>query len=83
MGNRPQFYITGKPQGHSVWLAGVCIDLTAIAHETGLGHGYLSRVLSGKSNPSVPYLRRLADILGMSIDSLLTAIDERRNTPIR
>ena len=51
----------------------------------GLDHGYVSYILQGKRNPSIPYAKKLAETLGMftkdgkpDLTALFEAIEERK-----
>lgn len=74
----PQEYIHEHPPKHAIQLGGAYVDITKLAEEQGFNVTYLSKILNGKSIPSVPYLQRLSRALGMSMDGLLLSIDARR-----
>jgi transcriptional regulator with XRE-family HTH domain len=74
----PRAYLTDRVTHQSVKLAGRYVDLKALAEGEGLDHGYVSRIMSGERTPSIPYLLKIAAGFKMSVDNLLTAIDERR-----
>lgn len=61
----------------TITFGGCFINIHEIERDHGLNPGYVSRILSGKANPTAAYLKKLSAALGMSITNLLTAIDER------
>lgn len=75
----PTQCIQSKPdkKHHPISLSGVYINLQQIERDHGLDPGYVSRILSGKANPTRDYLTKLAAALGMTVSNLLISIDER------
>jgi len=67
-----------KPFRHSVWLRGVCINLSAIARAANMDMSYVCRIFMHGVPPRVPILRKIAAALGMGLEDLLDAIEERR-----
>jgi len=63
---------------HSVEFGGKFINLTAVARETGLSHGYVSRALAGKRGLGLKNAEKLSVALGMSIEALSAAIATRK-----
>jgi transcriptional regulator with XRE-family HTH domain len=45
-------------------------DLTPIATKSGLSLSYISRVFSGDRIPRVHYFKKIADAMGLSMDTL-------------
>lgn len=75
----PKAYIEDSPTlGRSVLFGGRYINVSHIAEAEHLDLSHLSRVISGRRDPSLPYLKRLAQILGMTPGDVITAIEERR-----
>lgn len=42
-----------------------------LAGESGINQGYLSEIETGKANPSILYLKKLSEILGVELWELL------------
>jgi transcriptional regulator with XRE-family HTH domain len=40
-------------------------------------HGYLCRILAGKRDPTISFLEKMGEALGMGIEELRTAIKAR------
>ena len=57
---RPRRCIEKKPTSQTIYLGGVPINLTALAISQGLDQGGVSKILSGKRRPSLPYARKMA-----------------------
>lgn len=75
----PRAYLEDSPSHQSVRLGGRYINLKRLAEEQDLDPSYVTRIISGeRPNPSLSYLQKIADALGMTIDNLLTAIRERQ-----
>lgn len=73
----PQDCLEENPTAQSVKLGDCYINIRRLA-DRGFEHGYLSRILSGERTPSLDYARRIANELGMTLESLLWHIDQRR-----
>lgn len=74
----PRRYLVTKRTKQSVCLAGVYINLAALARGEGLKRTHVWRTLTGERCCSTPYLRKIADALEMDLEPLLDAIDENR-----
>jgi transcriptional regulator with XRE-family HTH domain len=46
-----------------------------LAIRVGISQSHLSLILAGKRNPSLRVAKKLADVLGVTIDSLLAKVD--------
>ena len=74
----PRRYREDHPKrGVSVTLGGHTLNLTELARGLKADHGYLSKVLSGRRTPSLPFAEKLAEALGWDLTSLMQAIRER------
>jgi transcriptional regulator with XRE-family HTH domain len=60
--------------GQTVYLAGVAINVSEIARLKNMDQAYVSRIVSGKQQPSLKAARAISEALGMTIDQLLTNI---------
>lgn len=77
----PSSFLLDNPTAQSVELGGRYINLTALARAQHIDLSYLSRILSGKRSIeklSIGWALKLSAALGMSIDELVQAIQERR-----
>lgn len=43
-----------------------------LAEKAGSGQTFINRVLNGKSSPSIEFADRIADAVGVSLESLIT-----------
>lgn len=76
----PKRYLAHRVTRQSVKILDRYVNLAELALGEGLDHSYVSRILSGERvNPSLDYLTRIAKGLGMSLDVLLYAIEQRRD----
>lgn len=72
----PQAYLLRtKPDGRHVRFGGRYINLSELSASEGLSHGYLTRVISGERTPSLTYLKRVAEALGMELADFLDAVE--------
>lgn len=82
----PTKCLEADPTSRTVRLAGRYISLAEVERIVGLDHGYVSYILQGKRVPTLKYLTKIADALGMytvdgdeDINSLMKAIQERKD----
>ena len=61
-----------------VVLRGKIINVSATARRLDINQAYLSKILSGKRNPSLSILISIAKVLSFGIEDLLEAIEDRR-----
>ncbi len=73
----PTRCLEAHPNPRTVEFGGRYISLKDIAGELDCSISYLSRIFDGYANPSVAYLRRVSDALGMSLDEFLLDLDEK------
>jgi transcriptional regulator with XRE-family HTH domain len=72
--------IEEHPSKKTVQIAGRYVSLRKLSAYTGIDHGYLSRMLRGKRDPSrmsVHVAMLLSAAMGMSVDELIEAIYKR------
>lgn len=74
----PTGCVDPNPTTQSVYLRGVAINMHAIHRVCGVDISYLSRIFSGERNPTLPYARRIAGAIGLTLDDFVDAIEERR-----
>lgn len=74
-GMQPSLCLVKKPTGQSVLFAGQYINLHQLAADTGYDRSYLSRVFSGKRQPSLKAAALLASALAMSMDGFVSALE--------
>ena len=77
LAKRPRLCIEKKPTSQTIYLGGVPINLTALAMSQGLDLGGVSKILSGKRRPSLPYASKMARGLGMGLEDMLDALEIR------
>lgn len=78
----PTQFIEDDPKSNTIRLGGVAVNMRELVRQhPRFDSGYLSRILNGKSVPSVGYLRDLSSVLGMTMDGLLDAIRHRQLHP--
>lgn len=74
----PTGCIEEKPTRQSICLGGRWINLSALARSQGMDKSYLSRIFSGdRPSPTLDYLKKMAAGLGMGIEELANALEER------
>ena len=74
---KPKSCLQLKPTSTTPVLSGVAINVSAICRAQGLGQGYVSKILSGERRATIDYYIKIAAALGMSVNGLIEAIDER------
>jgi transcriptional regulator with XRE-family HTH domain len=74
----PRAFLEDKPTPQSIKLGGRYINMLKLSEATGFSHSYVSRILAGKRSPTIPYLRKVAEALYMTVDDLLECIEDRR-----
>lgn len=74
----PKTCLERKPTYKTVYLLGKAINLHAISRVTDISPAQLSRILSGRCDPSLSYAARIADALSMSLGDFVEALQERR-----
>jgi transcriptional regulator with XRE-family HTH domain len=52
-----------------------------VEHDAKIGASYLSKLLSGKKEPTLPTLRRLLSALGLSLALITAAVPETNHGP--
>jgi len=67
--------IERRPTTQSVYLMGRAVNLSAISRSQGIDPSHLSRIFSGRRNPSIKYARKIASALGLRLDEFLDALD--------
>ena len=75
--DRPRKCIERKPTAQTIYLGGIPINCTTLAANEGLDPGGISKILNGRRKPSLGYARRIAAGLGMTIDGLLSSLENR------
>lgn len=80
--NSPTRYLTETSTHQTVKLAGRHINLTKLVEGEGLSLSYVSRIIRGERVPSVAYLKRMAVGLGMTMEGLLEAIEEEKESQL-
>lgn len=65
-----------NPDSATVKLAGKHINMAAIARSQDIDRSYLSRILSGKREPTIPVAKKIAAALGLGLEELLEAIEQ-------
>lgn len=73
----PTRCLEDKPTCQSIHLGGRYISLSRLAEEGDFNHSYLSYIFSGQRTPSAKYFKRIADLLGMNMNDLMEAIEDR------
>lgn len=81
MVSRPTDCIVAKPNGLSVKFGGVPISLSAICRLTDIDLSHLSRIFSGKRQPSTKASRRIAEALEMTLEDFLDTLDSQNKPP--
>lgn len=74
----PRACLEDNPTSQSVRLCGRWVNLSELARNEGLDHGYLSKIFAGERVASTTYNRRIARGLHMTMDDLLEALDDRK-----
>ena len=89
MNMQPTRCLEDSPTPQSVQFAGVYINLSAISRLNGLQQSHLSRIFSGKRYTTIATARKIADALGMPLESFLDELDKiqtnsltTRHTPV-
>lgn len=70
--------IEKNPNAQSVRFNGNFINLSELHRLTGVDLGYLSKIMSGKRQPSLKVSRLIALELGIGLEEFLKAIDNRK-----
>lgn len=70
--------LEGNANSRSIRFAGRYINLKEVWRQSGVGHGYLSKIFSGERVASTTTYLRVAKALDMGLDELLNAIEDRR-----
>jgi transcriptional regulator with XRE-family HTH domain len=80
MGRIPPRIMKGTPTRQSIYLKGKHFRLEVIAEASvlGLSRSYISRVLSGKRQPRIHVFDDIAKSMGVTMEWLKTAIDQRQ-----
>jgi transcriptional regulator with XRE-family HTH domain len=73
----PSGCLVDKPTTVSVLFAGRYVNTSAIARSSGLNQAYISKILLGSREPTIHIARRVAASLGMGLEDMLEAIEER------
>lgn len=74
---QPKAFLVEKPNRLSTVFAGKTISLKAISRAQGIDMSYLSRIFSGKREPTLHHTKIIAAALGMGIEDFLEALDRR------
>jgi transcriptional regulator with XRE-family HTH domain len=74
----PTRCLESKPTKQTFYFGGQPVNITRVAEETGLNIGHCSRVLRGKTNPSISTAMALSKALGMHLEPFLDLIEEER-----
>ncbi len=74
----PSGCIEIKPTAQTVYLGGKPINVSAIARTQHIDQSYLSRILAGKCVPTIPIAQKIAAVVGLSLEQLLDAIQDRK-----
>jgi transcriptional regulator with XRE-family HTH domain len=69
--------IEQSPNAQTIKFAGKHINLSAIARAQGLDVSYLSRIFRGQRVPSLGHALKIAAILGMTVDDLVSGLQDR------
>jgi transcriptional regulator with XRE-family HTH domain len=77
--SKPSDCLVLDPNPQSVRFAGRYVNISAIARSQGLSQSYVSKLLSGKQSPSILVAKKVAAALGMGLEDLLEAIEQRTN----
>lgn len=67
----PKFCVERRPTKRSVKFANQYINQSKLAAKTGLNQGNISRILTGRQDPSLEYARTLSIGLGMDLADFL------------
>lgn len=49
-----------------------CLVITGVAHQIGVGHQHLNRVVNGRTPPSDAVRERLPEFIGVPLEELFT-----------
>jgi|SRR5271157_2617282 len=74
---QPSGCLVLNPNPQSVRFAGRYVNINAIARSQDLSQSYVSKLLSGKRSPSILVAKKVAAALGMGLEDLLDAIEQR------
>src|SRR6266853_6987886 len=75
----PRYCIEPNPTRQTIRFAGEYINQAAIARSQDIHTSLVSRILSGKREPSLASARKISMALGMTIDDFLSALGKHRN----
>jgi len=64
-----------KPNAQTIRFAGKFISLSEIGRQTDLDPSYLSRIFSGKREPTLACVRKVSKALCMNVQAFLDALD--------
>lgn len=74
--------ILSDPSNQAVKFGEKWINLSAISRSQGIDLSFLSKILSGKRQASVATLLKIAAAVGMGLEEVLSAIEERRRASL-
>jgi transcriptional regulator with XRE-family HTH domain len=60
-----------------VTFGGEEINLSQISRDTGISVSHLSRIFSGKRDPSVPNAKKISQVLDVSLDCLIEGLPKK------
>lgn len=73
----PTGCIQDKPNNLTVELAGKPINILAISRQINIDQSYICKILRGKKAPTLDTALKIAASLGMTVDEMYAAIQER------
>lgn len=79
MNKQTSVYLT-KPVRNSVYFNGRYISLSSIARAAGISHSGLSRALRGDNGFLLSTARKVAAVMGITLDELAAGMDARQLT---
>ena len=71
--------VVEKPCADNIFFNGQFISIGAISRSQNLDGSYISRILAGNRNPTMTYAIKIASALGITVDTLYHAIQERKH----
>lgn len=72
---KPTACLQDRRTPRPVMFAGEAISLSKISRHTGVNVSLLSKIFSGRRQPTLDSARRIAVALGMRLDEFLEAVD--------